>query len=94
LGRVRLSPSRPVPVAPPRRAPPSRPRLREIAGEDGRFVPATARIEGKTLVVSSPKVAEPKNVRYGWTNSPVINLFNSEGLPASPFTSEDVIPAP
>jgi sialate O-acetylesterase len=66
----------------------------EIAGEDGRFVPATARIEGKTLVVSNPNVAEPKNVRYGWTNSPVIDLFSSDGLPASPFTSEDVIPAP
>lgn len=64
----------------------------EIAGSDGRFVTATARIDGKTVVVSSAKVAEPKYVRYGWANAPVIDLFSSEGLPASPFTSEDAIP--
>jgi sialate O-acetylesterase len=63
----------------------------EIAGNDGRFVTATARIDGKTVVVGSAKVAEPKYVRYGWANAPVTNLFNSEGLPASPFTSEDAI---
>lgn len=65
----------------------------EIAGNDGRFVPAAARVDGKTVVVSSAKVASPKYVRYGWANAPVINLYNSEGLPASPFTSEDAIPA-
>jgi len=64
----------------------------EIAGSDGRFVPAAARVDGKTVVVSSAQVAEPKYVRYGWANAPSINLFNSEGLPASPFTSEDAIP--
>jgi len=63
----------------------------EIAGADGRFVPATARIDGKTVMVSSAKVADPKFVRYGWANAPVINLYNLEGLPASPFTSEDAI---
>ena len=66
----------------------------EIAGDDGHFVTATARIDGKTVVVSSAKVAEPKYVRYGWANAPVVNLLNSGGLPASPFTSEDAIPAP
>jgi sialate O-acetylesterase len=65
----------------------------EIAGRDGRFVSASARIDGNTVVVSSAQVADPKDVRYGWANAPVINLFNSEGLPASPFTSEDMIPA-
>jgi len=64
----------------------------EIAGDDCRFVSATARIDGKTVVVGSAGVAEPKYVRYGWANAPVVNLFNSEGLPASPFTSEDAIP--
>jgi sialate O-acetylesterase len=64
----------------------------EIAGSEGRFVAATARIEGDTVVVSSSRVADPRYVRYGWANAPVINLFNSEGLPASPFTSEDTIP--
>ena len=66
----------------------------EIAGDDGRFVAATARIDGKTVVAGSAQVAEPKYVRYGWANAPVINLYNSEGLPASPFTSEDAIPVP
>ncbi|MGD0666663.1 MAG: sialate O-acetylesterase [Bryobacteraceae bacterium] len=66
----------------------------EIAGDDCHFVPATARIDGETVVVSNAQVAEPKYVRYGWANAPVVNLYNSEGLPASPFTSEDEIPRP
>jgi sialate O-acetylesterase len=57
----------------------------EIAGADGKFVPAEARIEGDTIVVSSPTVESPTAVRYGWANSPDCNLFNKEGLPASPF---------
>jgi len=59
----------------------------EVAGADGKFVPATATIEGSSVVASSPSVAEPVYVRYGWANSPDCNLFNGEGLPASPFTS-------
>jgi sialate O-acetylesterase len=59
----------------------------EVAGADGKFVAATARIDGVTLMVSSAEVAEPVFVRYGWANSPDCNLFNGEGLPASPFTS-------
>jgi sialate O-acetylesterase len=65
----------------------------EIAGGDGRFVSATARIDGDTVLVSSGEVADPKQVRYGWANAPVVNLFNSAGLPASPFTSQEEIPA-
>jgi sialate O-acetylesterase len=61
----------------------------EVAGRDGKFVPAQARIEGETLVASSPDVAVPVAIRYGWANSPQCNLFNGEGLPASPFTSKD-----
>lgn len=60
----------------------------EVAGADGKFVPATAKIEGETVVASSPSVAEPVAVRYGWANSPECNLYNSDGLPASPFTSQ------
>ncbi len=61
----------------------------EVAGKDGQFSPAKASIEGEdTVLVSSPAVVEPILVRYGWTNSPVCNLYNGEGLPASPFTSE------
>jgi len=59
----------------------------EVAGKDGKFSPATATIEGATVVATSPGVAEPVYVRYGWANSPQCNLFNGEGLPASPFTS-------
>jgi sialate O-acetylesterase len=60
----------------------------EVAGRDGHFSPATASIEGMNVVATSPSVAEPVAVRYGWANSPACNLFNGEGLPASPFTSE------
>ena len=59
----------------------------EVAGADGKFSPATAKIEGETVVASSPDVPNPVYVRYGWANSPQCNLFNGEGLPASPFTS-------
>ena len=66
----------------------------EIAGDDGRFVSASARIDGQTVVVSDSRVADPKYVRYGWANAPTVNLYNADGLPASPFTSEPAIPAP
>jgi sialate O-acetylesterase len=59
----------------------------EVAGADGKFVAATAKIDGNTVVVSSDAIPEPRFVRYGWANSPQCNLFNGEGLPASPFTS-------
>jgi sialate O-acetylesterase len=60
----------------------------EVAGIDGKFSPATATIDGAKLVATSPDVPSPVFVRFGWANSPQCNLFNSEGLPASPFTSE------
>ncbi len=59
----------------------------EVAGADGKFSPATASIEGETVNASSPSIADPVFVRYGWDNSPQCNLFNGDGLPASPFTS-------
>jgi sialate O-acetylesterase len=59
----------------------------EVAGTDGKFVPGTAVINGKNVVVSSPGVPAPSAVRYGWTNVPDVNLFNAAGLPASPFRS-------
>ena len=59
----------------------------EVAAADGKFVAATATIDGNTVVVSSPAVTEPAFVRYGWTSNPACNLYNGEGLPASPFTS-------
>jgi sialate O-acetylesterase len=57
----------------------------EVAGEDGHFQAANVRIDGNTLLVQSAAVREPIAIRYGWANSPNCNLFNREGLPASPF---------
>ncbi len=59
----------------------------EIAGEERKFVPAEAHIDGPSVVVSSPAVGAPVYVRYGWENSPDCNLYNKQGLPASPFRS-------
>ncbi len=56
-----------------------------IAGSDGKFVWADAKIDGNSVVVSSPSVPNPTDVRYGWADSPVCNLYNGFGLPASPF---------
>ncbi|MFO8007234.1 MAG: sialate O-acetylesterase, partial [Candidatus Brocadiia bacterium] len=60
-----------------------------IAGADKQWHWAEARIEGDTIVVSSPQVEQPAAVRYGWANNPVGNLYNEEGLPASPFRTDD-----
>jgi sialate O-acetylesterase len=60
----------------------------ELAGADRVFHPATASIEGETVVVRSPKVPDPVAVRYAWRNSPVANLYNGAGLPAVPFRSD------
>jgi len=59
----------------------------EIAGADRKFVPAEAAIDGATIVVSSPSVSAPVFVRYAWSDDPRCNLYNAEGLPASPFRS-------
>jgi len=60
-----------------------------IAGADGVFVWANAKIEGKTIVVWSDKVPEPKTVRYAWARYPGnANLFNRENFPASPFRTD------
>jgi sialate O-acetylesterase len=60
-----------------------------IAGEDQKFVPAEAKIDGSIVDVSSPSVHKPVAVRYGWANSPTCTLFNKEGLPAAPFRTDD-----
>jgi sialate O-acetylesterase len=60
-----------------------------ICGDDRKFVWANAEIEGKTVVVSSASVAKPIAVRYGWADCPVVNLWNKDGLPASPFRTDD-----
>jgi sialate O-acetylesterase len=59
-----------------------------IAGKDKQFVPARAEIQGSSIVVSAEGVTDPQAVRYGWANVPDVNLYNQEGLPASPFRTD------
>jgi sialate O-acetylesterase len=61
----------------------------EIAGRNRKFFPASARVEGDSLMVSSDQVPAPAAVRYAWRNSPEARLFNGAGLPAAPFRSDD-----
>jgi sialate O-acetylesterase len=60
----------------------------QIAGEDQKFVAATAEVDGETVVVSSPDVPKPVAVRFGWEDTAEPNLFNKAGLPASPFRTD------
>jgi len=61
----------------------------EVAGADARYLPATAAVEGTTVVVKSDEVKEPRAVRYAWSAYPEgANFGNAEGLPASPFRSD------
>ena len=59
----------------------------EIAGSDRKYLPAQARIDGQSVVVSSSQVTGPVYVRYSWSDVPDGNLYNAAGLPASPFES-------
>ncbi len=60
----------------------------EIAGADKIYVPAVAKIIGKTVEVFSASVPNPKFSRYAWRDTSNASLFNMEGLPASSFTTE------
>lgn len=62
----------------------------QVAGEDGKFVPAQAKIEGDHVVVSSPEVAQPKFVRFAWNQAAEPNLVNGAGLPATPFRTDEL----
>ncbi|MFN6375636.1 MAG: sialate O-acetylesterase [Chitinophagia bacterium] len=59
-----------------------------IAGADGIFVPAKAKIEEKTVLVSAKTVKEPVHVRFGFTNTAMPNLFTAEGLPVNLFRTD------
>ena len=61
----------------------------QIAGADRVWHWATADIEGDEVIVYSEEVPHPVAVRYGWADNPVCNLFNSAGLPAHPFRTDD-----
>ncbi len=59
-----------------------------ICGPDKKFVPAMAVISGNKVIVSNPNISFPLAVRYGFVSVPHVNLFNQEGLPASPFRTD------
>ncbi|HEX4146415.1 MAG TPA: sialate O-acetylesterase [Pirellulales bacterium] len=67
-----------------------RPRGFAIAGDDRKFVWATAQIDGESVIVSAPEVPQPRAVRYAWANNPGdVSLRNEAGLPAAPFRTDD-----
>lgn len=59
-----------------------------IAGQDRAWHWANARISGNAVIVSSPDVPRPTEVRYGWQTDPAATLFNRAGLPAGPFRTD------
>ena len=61
-----------------------------IAGRDKRFIWAKAKIEGDKVIVWNDNIVDPLYVRYAWADNPDgANLYNMEGLPASPFRTDD-----
>ena len=68
---------------------PDSPRAFLLAGEDRVFHPATAQLDGRTLVVTSPAVPQPVAVRYAWFAAPQAVLFGKNGWPAAPFRSDN-----
>jgi sialate O-acetylesterase len=60
----------------------------EIAGKDGAFVQADARIDGNTILISCDQVPDPAKARYGWADDPKVTLENHEGLQTSPFRAD------
>lgn len=65
-------------------------KLFEIAGPDGKFVPASAVIKGNQVIVESKEVKNASNVRYDWSNIVTPDLYNRSELPASSFTTENL----
>ena len=61
----------------------------DVAGQDQQFFPAEAKIKGSEVVLSSSRVANPVAARYAWADDPKCNLYNKQGLPASPFRTDD-----
>ncbi len=61
----------------------------EVAAADRKYVSADAKIDGSSVIVSSSAVPDPVLVRYAWAPNPTCNLYNREGLPASPFQAPE-----
>ena len=62
----------------------------EIAGSDGIFKPAKAKIQGSAVVLMAPDVKDPQAARFGWHKLAKPNLMNGAGLPAAPFRTGDI----
>ncbi len=62
-----------------------------IAGKDRKWFWAEARIEGDSVIVSSPQVPEPEHARYAWQGYPLATLYNGAGLPAVPFRTDQPV---
>ena len=60
-----------------------------IAGSDQKFFPAAARISGSTIIVSSDYVYAPAAVRYAFSNTAIGNIYSKEGMPLSPFRTDN-----
>ncbi len=60
----------------------------QLAGDDGNFLDADAKIDGDSVLVSSPQISKPSAVRFGWSNIAEPNLANKEGLPPLPFSTQ------
>ena len=63
-----------------------------ISGEEGKWFPANAKIEGETVILHSPDVPKPAHVRYAFIGKPAVNLLNEAGLPAYPFRTDSYKP--
>jgi sialate O-acetylesterase len=59
-----------------------------IAGADQKFLPATATIEGSSVILRSDQVPHPTAARYGWDPQTPMNVANKSGLPAIPFRTD------
>ena len=64
------------------------------AGKDGKFYPAIATISGDAVVITSPQVPEPREVRFAWDEAATPNFFNKDGLPAVPFRTDNPLAPP
>jgi sialate O-acetylesterase len=60
-----------------------------VAGKDRQWHWADARVEGDSVIVSSPMVSDPLAARYAWQANPAATLFNGAGLPAAPFRTDN-----
>ncbi len=77
------------PLAPTAVAPSPDPIGFEVAGDDHKWYPAKAVIDGDSIVVTADGVPVPVAVRYAWADNPTCNLYNKDGLPAAPFRTDN-----